>query len=148
MTRVSHAIFISNHTRNTIMFEDSIRILSLCLALASVEMLHGIARVRYLVPRVGKPNAQKISIVTGTLLAFAVCYLSVPGIRLSSAGSAWALGAFLAAFMASFDIAVGRLLMKRRWALIAEDFDPRKGNYLSFGLAALVAIPAIVRSIC
>jgi len=55
-----------------------------------------------------------------------------------------ALGLFLAAFMASFDIAVGRLLMRRKWAVIAEDFDPRKGNYLSFGLAALVAMPYIV----
>ena len=46
--------------------------------------------------------------------------------------------------MASFDIAVGRLLMKRKWAVIAEDFDPRKGNYLIFGLATLVAIPYTV----
>ncbi|MBK9441704.1 MAG: hypothetical protein IPN53_10450 [Comamonadaceae bacterium] len=88
--------------------------------------------------------AQQISIVTGTLLAFAVCYFFIPSMGLSTLSSALALGAFLATFMASFDIAVGRLLMKRRWALIAEDFDPRKGNYLIFGLASLVVIPYIV----
>jgi len=126
------------------MFDLSVRVLSLCLALASAEMLHGIARIRYLIPRVGKRRAQKISIVTGTLLAFAVCSLFIPAMGLSTHFAAFSLGAFLAAFMAAFDIAVGRFLMKRRWALIAEDFDPRKGNYLIFGLAALVAIPYIV----
>jgi hypothetical protein len=124
--------------------DTSIRIFGLCLALASAEMLHGIARVRYLVPRVGKRNAQKISIITGTMLAFAVCFLSIPAMGLSADSSAIALGVFLAAFMASFDISVGRFLMKRRWTVIAEDFDPRKGNYLIFGLASLVAIPYVV----
>ncbi|HOE41473.1 MAG TPA: hypothetical protein PLB25_07570 [Rhodoferax sp.] len=126
------------------MFDISKRVFSLCLALASAEMLHGITRIRYLVPLVGKSNAQKISIVTGTLLAFGVCYVFIPAMGLTTRFSAIALGVFLAAFMASFDIAVGRLLMRRKWALIAEDFDPRKGNYLVFGLAALVAIPTFV----
>lgn len=129
------------------MLDLSVRVFSLCLALASAEMLHGIARIRYLIPRVGKRRAQKISIVTGTLLAFAVCCLFIPAMRLSTHFSAIALGAFLAVFMASFDIAVGRFLMKRRWAIIAEDFDPRKGNYLIFGLVALVAMPYVVLQI-
>ena len=129
------------------MLDLSVRIFSLCLALASAEMLHGITRVRYLVPRLGKRRAQKISIVTGTLLAFAVCFLFIPAMGLSTHFSAIALGVFLAAFMAAFDIGGGRFLMKRRWSLIAEDFDPRKGNYLIFGVATLLAIPYIVLQI-
>ncbi len=129
------------------MLDLSVRVLSLCLALASAEMLHGIARIRYLIPRVGKRKAQKISIVTGTLLAFAVCYLFIPAMGLSTQFEAMALGALLAVYMASFDIAVGRFLMKRRWAQIADDFDPRKGNYLIFGLVSLLAIPYVVLQI-
>jgi len=129
------------------MLDLSVRVFSLCLALASAEMLHGIARIRFLIPRVGKRNAQKISIVTGTLLAFAVCCLFIPAMGLSTQFEAMALGALLAVYMASFDIAVGRFLMKRRWAQIAEDFDPRKGNYLIFGLVSLLAIPYVVLQI-
>ncbi len=129
------------------MLDLSVRVFSLCLALASAEMLHGIARIRFLIPRVGKRNAQKISIVTGTLLAFAVCCLFIPAMGLSTLFEAMALGALLAVYMASFDIAVGRFLMKRRWVLIAEDFDPRKGNYLIFGLVSLLAIPYVVMQI-
>lgn len=126
------------------MLDLAVRVFSLCLALASAEMLHGIARIHYLIPRVGKQRAKKISIVTGTLLAFCVCYLFIPAMGLASHASALVMGVFLAVFMASFDISVGRMLMKRKWAQIVEDFDPRKGNYLVFGLAALVFIPWII----
>jgi len=107
-------------------------------------MLHGIARVRFLVPRVGKRRAQQVSIITGTLLAFVVCLFIVPSVGVSGQAPLLALGFFLAVFMASFDVAVGRFLMKRRWAIIVEDFDPRKGNYLLFGLLALCFIPYFV----
>ncbi len=129
------------------MLETAARVLGLCLALACAEMIHGIARVRFLLPRVGKRRAQRVSIVTGSLLAFVVCGLIVPTLGLSGPGPLLALGFFLSAFMASFDVAVGRILMKRRWAAVAEDFDPRKGNYLVFGLAFLVLIPYAVMAI-
>ena len=67
------------------MIETAIRIPCLCLALASAEMPHGIARVRF--------------------------------------------------------------LMQRRWGIIVEDFDPRRGNYLLFGLLALCFIPCLVIAI-
>jgi hypothetical protein len=49
--------------------------------------------------------------------------------------------------MASFDAGVGRIVMRRKWSVIAEDFDPRKGNYLLFGLICLVVIPYAVMAI-
>ncbi len=129
------------------MFEIAIRIFGLCLALASAEMLHGIARVRFVVPRLGRQRAQQVSIISGTLLAFAVCYLVVPTLSLSGSGALLGLGLFLSAFMASFDALVGRIVMRRKWPAIAEDFDPRKGNYLLFGLIFLVVIPYAVMAI-
>jgi hypothetical protein len=35
------------------------RVLSLCLALAAAETLHGIVRMKCLVPRIGKVRAQR-----------------------------------------------------------------------------------------
>ena len=125
----------------------ALRVFSLCLALASAEMLHGIARVRFVIPLLGKRRAQQVSIVTGTLLAFAVCYFMVPALGVSRPGPLLGLGLFLSAFMASFDAGVGRIVMRRKWSVIAEDFDPRKGNYLLFGLICLVVIPYAVMAI-
>ncbi len=128
------------------MVELVLRVVALCLALAGAETLHGIARVRLLVPRVGRRRAQQVSIVTGSALAFGVCWLLVPSLGLRQPGQLLALGLFLAAFMAAFDVAVARAL-GRRWADVAADFDPRRGNYLVLGLLTLVLAPYAVTAL-
>lgn len=121
-----------------------LRIGALCIALAGAETLHGIARTTLIIPRLGKVRAIKLSAVTGTLLALAICWVLVPDINLQSPGAHLLLGIFLAAFMASFDVAIGRWLMRKPWAKIWPDFNPATGNYLLYGLLALCFIPLTV----
>lgn len=121
-----------------------VRTLALCVVLAGVETLHGIARTVLVVPRVGKARALRWSIVSGSLLAFGVCFLLVPGIGLRGLGPHLGLGLGLAVWMASFDIALGRLLLRKPWHKIWPDFQPRTGNLLLFGLLFLAATPALV----
>lgn len=120
---------------------EPLRIAALCVALASAEVLHGIARTVWLAPRVGKARAVQLSIVSGTLLAFLVCWLLVPDTGVRGARQLLLLGGGLALFMAGFDVALGRLLLRLRWARIWQDFNPASGNYLSVGLVLLVVIP-------
>lgn len=123
---------------------DFLRFTSLCVLLAGAETLHGIARTVLLAPRVGKVLAIKLSVVTGTLLAFGLCYWFVPAIGAVGIGEHLFLGLGLAGFMAAFDIAIGRLVMHLKWDRIWQDFNPRSGNYLSIGLGLLAFIPAVV----
>jgi hypothetical protein len=118
--------------------------LALCIALASAETLHGIARTVWIVPRIGKARAIALSAFTGSLLALLICWWMVPGIGLASTAQHAALGVFLAVFMAGFDIAIGRFVMRRRWVKIRPDFDPRTGNFLLFALMALALMPMAV----
>lgn len=124
--------------------DTALRVLALCVVLAGTETLHGIARTLWLAPRVGKARATQLSIVSGSLLAFGVCYLLVPGVGLVSMPGHLALGAVLALFMASFDAALGKWLLRRSWRKILDDFNPATGNYLLFGLALLVFFPPLV----
>jgi hypothetical protein len=124
--------------------DSALRVLALCVVLAGTETLHGIARTVWLAPRVGKARATQISIVSGSLLAFVICYLLVPGVGLVSQPGHLALGAVLALFMAGFDAALGKLLLRRSWRKILDDFNPATGNYLLFGLALLVVFPLLV----
>lgn len=124
--------------------DTALRVLALCVVLAGTETLHGIARTLWLAPRVGKARATQLSIVSGSLLAFGVCYLLVPGVGLVSLPGHLALGAVLALFMASFDVALGKWLLRRSWRKILDDFNPATGNYLLFGLALLVVFPLLV----
>jgi hypothetical protein len=127
-----------------------IHVLSLCVVLACAETLHGIVRIKFVIPWIGKESALKLSAVTGSLLAFLICFWLVPDVGLSSRAGHLALGGVLAAFMAAFDIAIGRFLMRKSWTRIWPDFDPRTGNYLLFGLLFLVWAPfgvALLRGI-
>jgi hypothetical protein len=121
--------------------ETLVRIGALCVVLACAETLHGILRIKLVIPLIGKERAVKLSALTGTLLALTICFLLVPDISLPSASAHLILGLFLAGFMASFDIAIGRLLMRKSWRKIWPDFDPRSGNYLLYGLLTLCVIP-------
>lgn len=112
-----------------------------CLCLACAEVLNGIARIRVLIPALGKARAQALSVCTGLLWAGLVCAYFLPLWAPTSGMGLFAAGGALALFMAAFDVLVGRLLMHRPWPKIARDFDPRSGNYLSAGLLALVFLP-------
>lgn len=121
-----------------------VRTAGLCVVLAGAETLHGIARTVLVVPRIGKERALKLSIISGSLLAFAVCYLLVPPMGLNRAGDLLLLGLVIALFMASFDVAMGRLLLRRSWAKVLDDFNPATGNYLVFGVVLLMGFPLLV----
>jgi hypothetical protein len=125
----------------------ALNIIALCITLAGVETLHGILRNAFLVPKIGTKRAKKLSLISGTMLLFIVCYLWVPRLGLSSSGSLLALGLLLAIFMALFDMLLGRYAIKLRWRVILKDFDPRQGNYLLFGLLVLVFIPLVVMAL-
>lgn len=124
--------------------ETCLRITALCLALASAETLHGVIRAAVLVPRIGKARALQVSIVSGSLLAYLLCAVLVPPIGITSGRVLLALGLLLAGFMATFDIVLGRLVLKRPWKKIFEEFDPRSGNYLLVGLLLLISFPYLV----
>lgn len=121
--------------------ELALRILSLCVLLAAAETLHGIFRAAVLVPRIGKKPALKVAIVTGSLLAFALCYWRVPSMGVTATLPLLGIGLVLALFMAAFDILLGRWLLKRPWSRAFEDFNPATGNYLLFGIVLLVFFP-------
>jgi hypothetical protein len=39
---------------------------------------------------------------------------------------------------------VGKLLLRRSWAKVLDDFNPATGNYLIVGVALLVSFPLLV----
>ncbi len=121
-----------------------IQLAALCVLLAGAETLHGIFRAAVLVPRIGKRAALKLAIVTGTLLAFALCWWRVPAMGVTATLPLLGIGAVLALFMAAFDVALARGLLKRPWSRVLEDFNPATGNYLLFGVLLLASFPWLV----
>ncbi len=131
----------------TLIFHDLALILLLCVLLASAETLQGIVRAAVLVPRLGKKTALKISAITGSLLALLLCAWMIPKTSLNSAADLLLAGVILAAFMALFDVLIGRWVMKLNWEKIGRDFNPANGNYLSIALLLLITYPWVVMQI-
>lgn len=126
------------------MINDTLlQLLSLCVLLAAAETLHGIFRAAVLVPRIGKKPALKVAIVSGSLLAFALCWWRVPAMGVTATLPLLGIGLVLALFMAAFDILLGLWLLKRPWSRAFGDFNPATGNYLLFGIMLLVFFPWI-----
>ena len=115
--------------------------------LASVETLHGIARTIFVVPKIGNKRAKQYSVISGTLLAFAVCYVMVPWLDINVEYQLVLVGLVLAVFMAIFDIVLARFVVRLKWKNIIDDFNPAKGNYLIFGMILLIIIPYVVMKI-
>lgn len=116
------------------MVDLALRTLLLCLALAGAETLHSIARTVWGVPRIGKERAIKLSALTGSGLALVICYWLEPPMQLQSMEAHGLLGLLLATFMAAFDLAIGRWVMRKAWHKLWPDFNPATGNYLLYGL--------------
>jgi len=121
-----------------------IQILSLCIVLAGVETLHGIARTIWIVPKIGNKLAKRYGVISGTFLAFVVCYILVPGLNINVDHQLILLGLTLAAFMAMFDIILAKFVVKQKWRTVMSDFNPAEGNFLLLGLIVLVIIPYAV----
>ncbi|MBF0573212.1 MAG: hypothetical protein HQK69_05565 [Desulfamplus sp.] len=92
----------------------------------------------------GNKRAKQYSVISGTFLAFVVCYILVPGLNINVDYQLILLGLTLSGFMAMFDIILAKFVVKQKWRTVMSDFNPAEGNYLLFGLMVLVIIPYVV----
>lgn len=115
------------------MAELLLRGLALALLLMGAETLHGMARLRWLVTRLGGRRDKRVSIVSGSLLAFLLVALALPTLPLPSSTGLLLLGIALAASMAAYDAALGRWVFHRSWRAVVQDFNPFRGNLLVLG---------------
>ena len=119
----------------------------LFVLVASSEMLNGIARTLFLNRRLGAANAKRVALLPALALCLLICFFYVPLLEIATDGGLLLLGVSLSLFMGTFDVAVGRFVVKARWAAILDDFDLRKGNLLGVGLVAMAFCPLLAMRI-
>lgn len=113
-----------------------------CLILV-LEFFHGVARTMWLVPVVGDLRARQIGVLLGSLLILFVAWLASRWIGARTPRQLLAIGLAWTALMTGAEILLGRALFGYPWSRIAEDFDPRQGGLLAFGLLVLAVAPAL-----
>ena len=125
----------------------ALQVLGLFVLVASAEMLNGIARTLFLNKRVGAASAKRLALLPALALCLLICFFYVPLLKIRTDGDLLLLGASLALFMGSFDVALGRLVFKARWEAILSEFDLRKGNLLGVGMVAMALCPLLAMKI-
>ena len=132
---------------SALMMRNGLNLILLCFTLAGAETLQGIFRNAVIAPRIGTKKAKQLTLISGTLMMFVICYFWIPTLAIEGTMPLLLVGLLLAGFMAAFDMVLGRYLIKMKWRVVLKDFDPRQGNYLLVGLLVLVFIPLMVMSL-
>jgi hypothetical protein len=121
-----------------------LNLIALCFTLAGIETLQGIIRNAFIAPKIGTKKAKQLSLISGTLLAFIVCYFWIPNLEMQTTAQLFGVGLVLSIFMALFDVILSRYIIKLKWKVVLNDFNLMRGNFLLIGLLILSIIPIIV----
>lgn len=108
-----------------------------------LESLHGTFRVMYLEPRLGIPQARRLSLFTGSLLCLVVVYLMIGWLKTDQPRILLQIGLFWTALTLLFEFALGRFVMGRSWDSLLADYNPFRGGLMLIALAVMMAAPFI-----
>jgi len=111
------------------------------------EVLHGIARVRFLNRREGDHRARQISVFTGSAIILLIASVLVPWLAPASAAQCLWIGLFWLLLMFAFEIGFGLFVFRASWKRLMSDFDLQQGGLLSIGMAILFFAPWITAKI-
>ena len=114
------------------------------IAIALVETLHGMLRIRFLNRPVGARRANQVGVLTGSLLILAIGWLTVPWIGVRTTSECLAAGAIWLVLMLVFELVLGHWIFRLSWQRLAAEYDLRKGGFLGLGMLVLFLTPLIM----
>jgi hypothetical protein len=118
-----------------------LRALAVWLAIFAAEAAHGVARMLFLVPRVGDLPARQIGVAAGSLLILLIAWWTVPWLGARTRREWRAIGILWVVLMIAAEVLIGRYAFGYPWPRLAEDFDPTRGGLLGLGLLVLLLAP-------
>ncbi len=114
------------------------------LVLIIAESVHGTLRELFLKPSLGDLHARQIGVLTGSVIILGVAWGFSHWIRADTSRARWLVGLLWVALTVSFELSLGRLVLGYSWHRLLEDYDMRRGGFLSLGMLVLVLSPHIV----
>ncbi len=130
---------VSDRTRLSI----AIRAVTVWLVLICAEILHGIARGVFLVPRVGEFRSSQIGVFTGSLIILVIALVFVRWIGASRTTGLLAVGVLWLGLTLSFEVLFGRFVVGASWERLAADYNVLEGGLLPLGMLILTLSPLI-----
>ena len=120
-----------------------VRALLVWLVIIAAESIHGTLRILLLEPELGPVRSRQYSVFTGSLLIFAITYISVRWIGASSRLQLLLVGVGWVLLTVVFELLLGRLAMGLTWDQIIRDYDLSRGGLMLFGLIFMAIVPIL-----
>jgi len=120
-----------------------VRAFAVWLVLIVAEILHGVARGIFLVPRVGEFRSSQIGVFTGSVIILAIALAFVRWIGASRTAGLLAVGVLWLVLTLAFEVGFGRFAVGASWERLAADYNVLEGGLLPFGMLVLLLSPLI-----
>ena len=122
-----------------------IRASCIWLLIIVAEIIHGIARVRFLEPSVGDRRARQIAVLTGSIIVLTIALLTTAWIAPPTAMAALWVGLGWVVATVAFELLFGRYVAGLSWSRLLEDFNIAQGGLMPIGLLVMLLAPWIAR---
>jgi hypothetical protein len=116
------------------------RALLVWMLIILAETAHGMVRELFIAPAIGDLRARQLGVLIGSVIVFAVAWLTARGLDARTRGLQLMVGALWVALTLTFEILLGRAI-GASWERIASDYNPARGGFLLAGLAVLFFAP-------
>jgi hypothetical protein len=120
-----------------------LRGLAIWFVIVLAESLHGIARRLLLEPYTGDFRARQIAVFTGAAIILLIALLSVRWLRAKKTSELIRVGILWLGLTVSFELLLGRAVLKYPWERIASDYNLLEGGFLPIGLLVLTLAPLL-----
>ncbi len=104
-------------------------------------MVHGIARAKFLAPKVGDFRSRQIGVFSGSILILGYSWCVFPWLSLHSSKESLQVGALWFFCMILFEFTVGHFFFHFPWKWLFNDFNLFKGRLLAIGMLVLAFSP-------
>ena len=105
------------------------------------EVVHGVLRSAYLVPRVGDLRARRLGAFIGSALILMIASVTAPWPRARTTPSQALVGSVWLLLTLAFEVGLGRVILGYSWERVGSDYDVRLGGLLPVGLLVLILAP-------
>ncbi len=108
------------------------------LVLIAAEIVHGILRGLFLVPRVGAFRARQIGVCVASFLIIGIACMFVRWIGATGTKALLAVGFFWLVLMASCELGFGHYDFGLSWEYLRADQDIPRGGLMPFGFVVML----------
>jgi hypothetical protein len=119
------------------------KVLAVWLVLIVAEIVHGIVRGLFLVPRVGEFRSSQIGVFTGSIIILVLTWLFIRWIGASRPAQLLGIGVLWLCLTLAFEFLFGHFVVGASWERLAADYNVLVGGVLPFGMVALMFAPLI-----